>query len=111
VIHLAAFLGAWLVGVGVGERCELGSARAGEARQAVELAQQQTKAARERASRAAAEERLRSPVRSRLGPGSPPLIGLLAIAVGSSGVASLRPDRPQTATTITRPATTQTVAS
>jgi signal transduction histidine kinase len=59
VIHLAAFFGAWLVGAGVRERRELGSARAGEARQAVELAQQQTELAHERASRAAAEERLR----------------------------------------------------
>jgi signal transduction histidine kinase len=45
VVHLAAFVGAWLVGAGVRERRELG--------------RQQTELAHERASRAAAEERLR----------------------------------------------------
>ena len=59
VVHLAAYFGGWLVGTGVRERRELGTAREVEAHQAVELARQQVELAHERASRATAEERLR----------------------------------------------------
>lgn len=59
LVEVALYLGGWLIGTGVRERRELLAARESEARQDVELARQQAELAHERASRAAAEERLR----------------------------------------------------
>lgn len=59
LVHLAAYFGGWLVGTGVRERRTLSTALEVEANHAVELARQQAELARERASRATAEERLR----------------------------------------------------
>ncbi len=59
LFHLTFYLGGWVLGTGVRERRERAAVRESEDRASVELARRQAELAHERASRAAAEERLR----------------------------------------------------